>query len=99
MGVYESKSSRKQVRETNTPLPLVGSEQYIRPDVSICIVRKSLSLVMTLKMVNAFYLFIQFFGHKQPGKCVLFKFVFHIEHHWAHLSFLCFKSIFSSANH
>ena len=40
---------------------------------------------MTLKMVNAFYLSIQFFGHKQPGKCVLFKFVFHIEHHWAHL--------------
>ena len=37
---------------------LVGSEQYIRPDVSICIVRKSLSLVMTLKMVNAFYLSI-----------------------------------------
>ena len=64
---------------------LVGSEQYIQPDVWICIVRKSLSLVMTLKMVNAFYLSIQFFGHKQPGKCVLFKFVFHIEHHWAHL--------------
>ena len=64
---------------------LVGSEQYIRPDVSICIVRKSLSLVMTLKMVNAFYLSIQFFGHKQPGKCVLFKFVFHIDHHRAHL--------------
>ena len=39
---------------------LVGSEQYIRPDVSICIVRKSLSLVMTLKMDNAFYLSIYF---------------------------------------
>ena len=70
---------------SNPEVALVGSEQYIRPDVSICIVRKSLSLVMTLKMVNAFYLSIQFFGHKQPGKCVLFKFVFHIEHHWAHL--------------
>ena len=40
---------------------------------------------MTLKMVNAFYLYIYFFGHKQPGKCVLFIFVFHIEHHWARL--------------
>ena len=39
-----------------TSISLIGSEQYIRPDVSICIVRKSLSLVMTLKMVNAFYL-------------------------------------------
>ena len=33
---------------------LVGSEQYIRSYVSICIVSKSLSLVMALKMVNAF---------------------------------------------
>ena len=40
---------------------------------------------MTLKMVNAFYLSISFFGHKQPGKCVLFIFVFHTEHHLARL--------------
>ena len=29
--------------------------------------------------------YLNLFGHKQPGKCVLFIFVFHIEHHWARL--------------
>ena len=36
----------------------LGAFITYNPDVSICIVSKSLSLVMTLKMVNAFYLSI-----------------------------------------
>ena len=36
----------------------LGTFSTFDPDVSICIVSKSLSLVMTLKMVNAFYLSI-----------------------------------------
>ena len=36
----------------------LGAFSTYDPDVSICIVSRSLSLVMTLKMVNAFYLSI-----------------------------------------
>ena len=61
--IYGKNPSKIFFSRTGRPIftklgTLVGSEQYIRPDVSICIVRKSLSLVMTLKMVNAFYLSI-----------------------------------------
>ena len=46
--VYENKMF---LFSRDISISLVGSEQYIRPYVSICIVSKSLSLVMTLKMV------------------------------------------------
>ena len=43
----------------------LGAFSAYDPDVSNCIVSRSLSLVMALKMATAFYLSIECFGHKQ----------------------------------
>ena len=65
------------------------------------------SLVFCYDLEDAYalsVLFIRlfiFFGHKQPGKCVLFIFVSHICHLWQRLDvvFYALNLFFSSANH